>query len=234
MSMNWWLDFAKGPLFSVAFLTMVLGLGRHVLLQTHALVTRKRRRLRLVPWKRVATETLSWALPIRHLIRGTIVISAASFLFHVGAIIVPVFLADHVRLWEAFWGVELPSIDRGLADGLTLLTLCCAVVLLSYRIVIRRSRELSRPSDYILLVLIVMPFLSGYLAAHPSVNPLPWQTMLLIHVLSADVLMFAVPFTKLAHMVLFPFDRLSAVHWQLRPGAGDRVAEALYGKEARV
>ena len=46
--------------------------------------------------------------------------------------------------------------------------------------------------------------------------------------------MFVAPFTKLSHIVLFPFDRLSAVHWQLRPGAGERVAEALYGKEARV
>jgi nitrate reductase gamma subunit len=162
------------------------------------------------------------------------VISAASFLFHVGAILVPIFLADHVRLWEAFLGVELPSIGKNLADLLTLLTLGCVIVLLSYRIIIRRSRELSRRSDYVLLVMILLPFLSGYLAAHPNVNPLPWTTMMLIHVLSADALLFVVPFTKLAHMVLFPFDRLSAVHWQLRPGAGDRVAEALYGREARV
>jgi nitrate reductase gamma subunit len=232
--MESWFDLAKGPLFAVALLTMVLGLGRHVLLQTHALLSKKRHRLRMVPWKRVASETLSWAFPIKHLIRGTIVISAASFLFHVGAIIVPIFLADHVRLWGAFLGVELPSIGRNAADVLTLLTLSCIVVLLSYRILIRRSRDLSRPSDYVLLVLILFPFLTGYLAAHPNVNPLPWQTMMLIHVLSADVLIFVVPFTKLAHMVLFPFDRLSAVHWQLRPGAGDRVAEALYGKEARV
>lgn len=229
-----WIDFAKGPLFAVAFLTMVLGLGRHVLLQTHALVSRKRRRLLLVPWRRVAAESLSWAFPIRHLIPGTIVISAASFLFHVGAIAVPLFLADHVRMWEALLGTSLPSLSRNAADVLTLLTLGCAVVLLSYRVVIRRSRELSRPSDYVLLVMIVLPFLSGYMAAHPGVNPLPWQIMMLIHVLSADALMLIVPFTKLAHMVLFPFDRLSAVHWQLRPGAGERVAEALYGKEARV
>lgn len=232
--MEAWIDFAKGPLFSIAFMTMLLGLGRHFLLQSHAIIARKRGRLLLVPWKRVAAESLGWAVPVRHLIRGTIVISAASFLFHVGAILVPLFLADHVRMWEAFLGVSLPSLDRDFADVLTLLTLGCVVVLLFYRIVIRRSRELSRPSDYVLLVLILLPFLSGYMAAHPGVNPLPWQIMMLIHVLSADLLIFIVPFTKLAHMVLFPFDRLSAVHWQLRPGAGDRVAEALYGKEARV
>lgn len=232
--MESWLEIARGPLFTIAFLTMVLGLGRHLLLQTHELVTTKRWRLRFVPWRRVASETLSWAFPVRHLIRGTIVISAASFLFHLGAIIVPIFLADHVRLWRAQFGVTLPSIGGSLADTLALLTLGCVVVLLSYRTLIRRSRELSRPSDYALLVMILVPFLSGYLAAHPNVNPLRWSSMMLIHVLSADLLMFVAPFTKLAHIVLFPFDRLSAVHWQLRPGAGGRVAEALYGKEARV
>ena len=80
----------------------------------------------------------------------------------------------------------------------------------------------------------LVPFLSGFLAAHPTVNPLPWSWMMLLHILSAELLLVAVPFTKLAHVVLFPFDRLSEVHWQLRPGAGDRVAAAIYGEEAHV
>jgi hypothetical protein len=58
--------------------------------------------------------------------------------------------------------------------------------------------------------------------------------MILAHILSGEALMIAMPFTKLSHVVLFVFDRLSLVHWQLRPGAGDRVAEALFGEEARV
>ena len=57
---------------------------------------------------------------------------------------------------------------------------------------------------------------------------------MLLHLLSAELLLLITPFTKLAHIVLFPFDRLSEVHWQLRPGAGDRVAAALYGERAQV
>ncbi|MEJ2367722.1 MAG: hypothetical protein P8Z49_05090 [Acidobacteriota bacterium] len=57
---------------------------------------------------------------------------------------------------------------------------------------------------------------------------------MLLHILSAEALFVAIPFSKLAHMVLFPFDRLSQVHWQLKPGAGDRIAAALYGDEAQV
>jgi nitrate reductase gamma subunit len=232
--MEWWLEFARGPLFALAFLVFVLGLARHALLQIHALVSRKGRRLRRLPWRRIAADSLSWAIPLRHMVYGTILVSAASFLFHVGGIVVPLFLADHIALWESFLGVNLPAIGAGTADVLTLLTLGCITFLLLYRLVIRRARELSRPSDYILLVVILVPFLSGYLASHPGANPLSWQAMMLIHMLSAEALMIVAPFTKLSHIVLVLFDRLSEVHWRLRPGAGERVAEALFGKEARV
>ena len=85
-----------------------------------------------------------------------------------------------------------------------------------------------------LLVLLILPFLSGYLASHPGVNPFPWQAMMLTHLLSAELLFVVVPFTKLAHVVLFFFDRISPVHWQLRPGAGDKIAEALFGDEVKI
>ena len=93
---------------------------------------------------------------------------------------------------------------------------------------------MSRAMDYVLLLLILLPFGSGYLASHPAANPFPWEVMMLVHLLSAEVLFVLVPFTKLAHIVLFAFDRISAVHWQLRPGAGDKVAEALFGREVRA
>jgi nitrate reductase gamma subunit len=232
--MEQWIDLAKGPLFALSFLVMVLGLTRHVLLQVHGLVTRKGRRLGQAPWRRIAASTLSWALPVGHLDRNTLVMTAASFLFHVGAVVVPLFLAAHLVLWKGALGVSLPALGEGVADLLTVLTIVNIPVLFAYRLVTPRARALSRPSDYVLLVLVLVPFLTGFLAAHPTLNPLPWSLMLLLHILSAELLLVITPFTKLAHIVLFPFDRLSEIHWQLRPGAGDRVAAALYGEEARV
>jgi nitrate reductase gamma subunit len=232
--MEHWLELARGPLFAFVFLVMVLGLARHVMLQVHGLVTCKGRRLRQAPWRSIASSTLSWAVPVRHLERGTVVMTTASFLFHVGAVVVPVFLAAHVALWQGFLGVSLPALGAGAADLLTIVAIVCVVALIAYRLMTPRARALSRAADYAVLVLVLAPFLSGFLAAHPAFNPLPWSWMMLVHILSAEVLLLAIPFTKLAHMVLFPFDRLSEVHWQLRPGAGERVAAALYGEEARV
>jgi hypothetical protein len=43
------------------------------------------------------------------------------------------------------------------------------------------------------------------------------------------------PTTKLSHAVLFIFDRFSSdVFWKMPEGAGDRVAEELYGEGRKV
>jgi nitrate reductase gamma subunit len=203
-------------------------------LQIYFLAIKKGRRLREVPWRSLARETLGWAVPVRHIESGTGVFSAASFLMHIGIILVPLFLVDHIALWSRFFGVPLPYIGKDVADVLTLLTILCAGLLLVYRTFKTRHRLVSRPSDYFLLLAVLLPFLSGFLASHPGVNPFPWEAMMLTHLLSAELLFVLTPFTKLAHVVLFFFDRISAVHWQLRPGAGDKVAEALAGREVKI
>jgi len=232
--MDAWIEFAKGPLFAITFLVMILGLARQVGLQIYHLTIKKGRRLREVPWRNMARETLSWAVPVRHIEPGTGVFSAASFLMHMGIIVVPIFLVDHIALWSGFLGIPLPYISRDVADVLTLLTIFCAGLLLAYRTFKTRHRLVSQPSDYLLLVAVLIPFISGFLASHPGVNPLSWDVMILAHILSGELLFVLTPFTKLAHVVLFFFDRISAVHWQLRPGAGDKVAEALAGREVRI
>lgn len=228
------IDFAKGPLFAFTFLIMILGLARLVLIQVYSLVAGKGKRLRAAPWKAIFSDAAGWLVPVRHLVKGTVLFSVMSFLCHIGMILVPLLLAAHIALWEGFLGAELPSIGQGTADYLTLLTIVCLLTLLVLRTFSRRQRSMSRPMDYILLVLITVVFGTGYLASHPGVNPLSWQLAMLIHLLSGNLLFLVIPFTKLAHVVLYPFDRVSALHWQLRPGAGDKVAKALFGEEARV
>jgi nitrate reductase gamma subunit len=232
--MEGWIEFAKGPLFAMSFIIMILGLARHVIIQIYSLAVRKGKRLRNVPWRKIILDTLSWTIPIKHMIPGTRFFSCVSFLSHIGIILVPLLLVDHIVMWEDFLGINLPQMGHEFADAATLFTMVALLLLLYCRIFIRRQRAVSSASDYILLVLVFLPFASGYLASHPSVNPVSWEAAMLIHLLSAELLFVVIPFTKLAHIVLFLFDRISEVHWQLRPGAGDKVAESLYGKEVTI
>jgi len=228
------LEFARGPLFALTLGIMILGLARLILIQIYTLASGKGRRLRNAPWRKIIGESVTWAIPLPHLIRGTVLFSLSSFTLHIGLIIVPLLLSDHIALWERTLGADLPAIGRTLADVLTVMTLLCLLILLGCRIFTRRLRVVSTAMDYLLLVAIFVPFASGFLASHPGINPLRWEVAMLVHVLSAELLFILVPCTKLAHVVLYAFDRISAVHWQLRPGAGDRVARTLFGEEARV
>ncbi len=228
------IEFAKGPLFAFTFLIMILGLARLVVIQVYSLITRKGARLRNAPWKSIVSDAMTWLVPVRHLVKGTILFSIMSFLCHIGMIVVPILLAAHITLWEGFLKVDLPSIAQGPADYLTLLTIVCLATLLVLRTFVRRQRTMSRPLDQFLLIVLLLIFSAGYLASHPNTNPFSWQLMMLTHLLSGNLLLLLIPFTKLAHVVLYPFDRVSALHWQLRPGAGDKVAKALFGEEARV
>jgi len=229
--MNEFLDFARGPLFVATFLFMVFGLGRHVVLRARDLVRVLRRTpKRDVPWRDVASTSAAWVVPVKHLFRAVPLLTIASVLFHVGLILTPIFLAAHVFLWARSVGLSWPVLPGGAADFLTLLTIACGSVLLLVRLFRKAARDLSRLQDYVLLVLVMLPFVSGWFAVHPESSPLAYRTTMLVHVLSAEVVFVLLPTTKLAHAVLFPFDRLSGdIFWRLVPGAGDRVAESLRG-----
>ena len=236
MTVHALLDFAKGPLFVATFAFMVLGLLRRLLHQ----IGQFRQSLNRVANPRVdvsgnVKQSLVWLLPLGHLYRNRPFLSIASFLFHVGLLLVPILLVNHIDLWHRALGLTWPGISPAVADVLTLLTIAGALTLLLFRLLDRAGRSLSSLGDYLVLLAVLLPFVSGYMAMHPSVNALSYDAMLLIHVLSGEVVFVLLPTTKLSHAVLFLLDRFSSdVFWQMPAGAGDRVAEELYGEGRRV
>jgi nitrate reductase gamma subunit len=149
----------------------------------------------------------------------------------VGIILVPLFLAGHIKLWREGVGLSWPALPNGIATTLTWIVIATAILVVVQRISARDSRVLSRFQDYALPLFIVVPFLTGFLVMHPAWNPFARDPVLLVHVLSADLLIFMVPLTKLSHMILMPFTQLvSELAWHWPPKAGSQVAAAL-GKE---
>jgi nitrate reductase gamma subunit len=229
--MTEWLEWARGPAFVFSFTLMILGLARNFLLTMWGVF---RALLRAgdkkVPWKNVFSASFSWVFPVKKL-KERVWYSLASILFHVGLIIVPVFLIEHVALWRRGLGISWPTIAQSLADGLTLLTIAMIIALLVGRLSTRSARALTRPQDIVLLMLIALPFLSGFLAAHPALNPFNYQATMLVHVLSGNLVMCLIPFTKLCHAVVLPLTQTVAeVGWHFPPNAGQQVRISL-GKE---
>jgi nitrate reductase gamma subunit len=226
-----WLEWARGPAFVFSITLMVLGLLRNLLLTgwniTKALLKAGDRN---IPWKDLIVTSFAWILPLKK-IRERVWYSLASILFHVGLILVPIFLIEHVALWRRGIGFGWPTISQTLADGLTLLTVAMIVALLIGRLGNRNARALTRPQDVVLPLLISIPFISGFLASHPLMNPFNYHATMLVHVLSGNLIMCLLPFTKLCHCVLLPLTQIVAdVGWHFPPNAGKEVAISL-GKE---
>ena len=107
-----------------------------------------------------------------------------------------------------------------------------AVGLLLGRMLNQASRTISKPQDWLLPLLCAVPFVTGFWVAHPSWSPLGVQAVYLVHLLSAELLILLVPFSKLVHMVLFWTSQTSSeLGWRFPPGSGERVRLSL-GKDS--
>jgi nitrate reductase gamma subunit len=229
--METWLTWARGPFFWAALTFMLLGLIRHVFVTTWEVrrVVRRAGDKRL-PYRKIFKATALWLFPFAKL-RTRMFYGLTSLIFHIAIIVVPIFLAGHIALWRRGAGISWAAIPNGLADVLTIAAVATALLLILQRATARDTRSLSRFQDYFLPVIIAIPVVFGFLVMHPAWNPFPYNATLLVHVMSANLLMILMPVTKLSHAVLLPGTQLvSEVAWRWPRDGGSKVGIAL-GKE---
>jgi len=146
---------------------------------------------------------------------------------------VPLFLAGHVAIWEKAFGFGWWTLPAWAADTLTVIGILALGGLLAGRYANRGSRRMSGFADWILPVLCLLPFVTGFMASHPSWSPWDAQVSYLVHLLSAELLLVVMPFSKLVHVVLFWSSQASSeLGWRFPPGFGHRVRQTL-GKEGQ-
>jgi hypothetical protein len=124
------------------------------------------------------------------------------FAFHIALLLTPVFLRAHNILLQERWGVSLWSLPEGLSDILTIVVIMAALFLLLRRVAYPEVRILTTAYDYLLLIIAVAPFVTGFMAYHQVADYNFW---LIAHILSGEVWLIAVPLTKLFHFMRFPF-----------------------------
>ncbi|MFO7962869.1 MAG: nitrate reductase [Desulfobacterales bacterium] len=127
-----------------------------------------------------------------------------TFVFHICLLGLPFFVAGHIVLVEQAWGIGWRSLPPGVALYLTGAVIGCLGFFSVRRIVSRDVRYVTTWSDYAILLLVSAPFISGLLAWFQWLNYPFWM---LLHILSGEILLVAIPFTRLSHMFFFPLTR---------------------------
>ena len=234
--MEFWLDFARGPLFRLCFGVMLLGLARVLFLDLlGAYNAYKKAGDKSMPWKLMLSRGFEWIFPIKRIGRSRPVYSIISILFHIGLLIVPIFLFAHVQLWEASLGISWITLPFTWAYWLTIGTIVFAILLFFGRIINKSSSFISRKQDYLWPLLLLIPFISGFVCTHLIVSPSAYTFFMLTHVLSADFIFILIPFTKIAHCVLMPLSQVvCTLAWKFPPDTDEAVCKTLNKKGARV
>ena len=129
------------------------------------------------------------------------------FLFHIGAVILPIFLIGHNVILEENFGLSFPAIPQIFADVLVVATIVGAVFILLRRIALPEVRILTTAYDYFILALATAPFVTGFIA---RLHVGDYDFWLLFHIISGELMLILAPFTKLSHIVLY-----FASRWQL-------------------
>lgn len=127
-----------------------------------------------------------------------------STIFHLCLVLLPLFVLGHNELIGLALGFSLPSVSDQVSDILTVVILICCAFFLFRRIFLSRVRAITSVYDYLVLALATVPFLSGFLAFHQIFD---YRTVMIIHMLTGELMLMAIPFTKLTHMIFFFLNR---------------------------
>jgi len=129
------------------------------------------------------------------------VMTLVTFLFHICLVFTPIFLLSHNILWHESWGITWWTLPENTADIMTLVVIFTCLFFLFRRIFAPEVKFVTFTSDYIILAISFLPFFTGFLAYHQWV--LPHKAMVNLHMLFGEIMLIAIPFTRLSHMFYF-------------------------------
>jgi nitrate reductase gamma subunit len=137
------------------------------------------------------------SVPPPGLLKASPVSYIGGYTFHVGLAVVVFLFAPHIALLTSIASVAWPALPSQVVDFVTVVTMAAMVAVLADRITKPPKRFLSTFGDWFTWTLTFLPVLTGWLAVHHLL--LPYTLMLALHILSVELLLVFLPFTKLFH-----------------------------------
>lgn len=144
------------------------------------------------------------------------VMAAAFFAFHIGAVCIPLFLIGHNVFLKDKLGFSLPTIGSCAADIISWLAIVGLCMLVIRRLVLPEVRILTDRKDWGILIISMLPFITGLLARYQVGDYSFWLNA---HILTGEIVLLAIPFTKLSHVFLFFASRAQiGMDWGIKRG----------------
>ncbi len=133
---------------------------------------------------------------------------SVSTVFHVLIFVCPLTLIAHNILFRRATGIGFFCFPEKISNIFAFVVLGCVAFFLIRRLFIKRIRVISDIYDYLILFVIMMPFLTGILSFYQIYD---YRTMVILHMLSGEFMLIAIPFTRIFHMFFFFIGRFLLV-----------------------
>jgi len=197
-------ELARGPLVWTAFICCIAG----IVCRLGIMLAGAKKLYRMNPPKSIVggvKSTTRGMIPFGlHYMREHPVFTLTTFLFHLCLLATPVFLLAHIVLFYETWQIQWVSLPDGIADAMSAVVIAGVLFFAGRRLIFKEVRWLSDVSDWVLLAIIAGIFVTGVMATH---HWGPYRPLLITHILMGELLLVAIPFSKLFHMILFFFTR---------------------------
>jgi len=192
------LDFVRGPGLQIAAAVFVLGMIYRML---HLILLGRKKNL-------AAPRGSEWGPGLRTMWHRSLLsvgltprgyfILIAGYVFHLGFLITLLFLGQHIDLLRSALGLGWPALPPGLITITAILTIAAMIALLVHRFTDPVKRLISDYQDYLAWALTILPLLSGIMLKQGIA--LDYQQMLIVHIVTVELLLIAIPYTKLVHI----------------------------------
>lgn len=199
------IDLLSGIFFKISLLVFVAGLLYRLVMYVRGLDWKLERVAYAHAGKDgvigAAWSIFKWLVPFgTHGWRKQGFTTIAFFLFHIGVVLCPLFLAGHMVFMKEALGFSFPSLPVGVGDLFAVCGFVGGILLLLRRITLPQVRFFTDWKDLAILGLCLVTLASGLLSRFQLG---PYDFMLGLHMLSGELILILAPFTKLSHMALF-------------------------------
>lgn len=114
------------------------------------------------------------------------------------------FTEGHNVLLDLSWGIRLPSVPEAVMDGLTVVVLLISAYYLVRRAVLSKMKFPQIGKDFLAILVTTAPFATGFIAYHQWFDH---RTVVICHILSGQVMIVFLLYSKLSHTLFFVFGR---------------------------
>ncbi|MHC1783747.1 MAG: hypothetical protein AB9891_13495 [Anaerolineaceae bacterium] len=214
--MNWQevLEFARGPFFNAALLIFIGGMV-YRLINVIGLGWSK---------DKVPSKGSKLMGSLRSFLKGAIIwpfipwvkntfsrnplIYIGGGLFHLALFVVLILGTPHMLVWKSLIGFGWPTLPLPIVDWLAVGGIIGMLILVLNRRMNPVLRLISGPAEYLAWLFVFLPMVTGYMMTHHLW--FPYEVLYSLHMISVDILMIWIPFSRISHFMFYFFSR--AIH----------------------